>query len=133
MRTMKLKVMLPHHVLVDDEASKIVAEAENGSFGLLPRHADFATALTTGLLAYDRAEDGRTVYLAVDEGVLVKQGGEVLVSTRHAVAGADLGRLRELARREFRTLSQQERKARSAIARLEFSLARRFIEFHKNA
>ena len=45
---MRLRVILPGEVLIDEPVSRIVAEAPNGSFGLLPRQADFTAALVAG-------------------------------------------------------------------------------------
>ena len=44
---------------------------DEGSFGLLPHRLDCVAALVPGILTYETKEDG-TVYLAVDQGVLVK-------------------------------------------------------------
>ncbi|MBU4575670.1 MAG: F0F1 ATP synthase subunit epsilon, partial [Proteobacteria bacterium] len=49
---MKLKVLLPDQVLMDQEVAKVVAEGENGSFCLLPRHVDFVAALSPGILSF---------------------------------------------------------------------------------
>lgn len=127
---MRLKVLLPHEVLVDEAASKIIAEAENGSFCLKPRHVDFVSALTAGLLTFVDGS-GAEVFLAVDEGILVKCGDEVLVSCRNAVRGDDLGQLQAIVDERFKQLDEQERMARSAVARLEAGVVRRFIEFEK--
>ena len=123
---MQLKVLLPTEVLIDQAVSKVIAEAKNGSFCLLPRHIDFVAALVPGLLAF-QTPLGAEVFLAVDEGTLVKCGPEVLVSTRKAVRGADLSHLRETVDREFKQLDEGERIGRSALARLEASLVRRFM------
>jgi F-type H+-transporting ATPase subunit epsilon len=124
---MNLRVLLPTHVLVDEPVHKIVAEAENGSFGLLPRHVDFVAPLAAGLLSF-LTEDGREEFVAVDEGMLVKRGAEVLVSTRRAVRSADLGELRRIVEREFRVLEERERLTRTALARLESDIVRRLME-----
>ena len=124
---MRLKVLLPTEVLVDEEVRKVTAEAENGSFCLLPRHIDFVAALAPGLLSFEGAE-GNEEFLAVDEGTLVKCGSEVRVSTRNAIRGADLGSLRETSERRFRDLDERERLTRSALAKLETSIVRRFME-----
>ena len=55
---MKLTVLLPTEILVDEEVAKVVAEAQNGSFCLLPRHIDFVAALVPGLLSFVKAVDG---------------------------------------------------------------------------
>ncbi|NIO10483.1 MAG: F0F1 ATP synthase subunit epsilon, partial [Deltaproteobacteria bacterium] len=91
---MRLKVLLPTEVIVDEEVAKVVAEAGNGSFCLLSRHVDFVAALVPGLLSFDTPE-GEEVFLAVDGGILVKCKQDVLVSTRNAIRGPDLGELRK--------------------------------------
>jgi F-type H+-transporting ATPase subunit epsilon len=124
---MVLKVILPSGLLVEQEAVKVVAEAQNGSFCLLPRHVDFVAALVPGILAYT-TPDGEETFLAVDEGILVKRDAEVLVSTWNAVAGK-LGELRQAVRRQFRELDEGERRARRALDRLEASLVRQIVEW----
>jgi F-type H+-transporting ATPase subunit epsilon len=127
---MKLRVLLPSQVLVDEEVSKVIAEADNGSFCLEPRHVDFVAALVPGLLSYVTPQD-EEVFLAVDRGVLVKCGPEVLVSTRNATRSAELSELRQTIDRRFKELDEQERVARSAVARLEAGVVQRFLELEK--
>jgi len=123
---MKLKVLLPTEIFMNEEVAKVIAEAENGSFCLLPHHIDFVSALVPGLLTYE--QDGREIFLAVDEGILVKCGAEVLVSTRNAGRGPDLGRLRETGEDKVRSVDERQKAARSAIAKLEINFVRQFIE-----
>ncbi len=124
---MRLKVLLPTEVLIDQAVVKVVAEAENGSFGLLPRHIDFVAALVPGLLSFT-TEEGEEEFLAVDEGILVKCGPEVLVSTQNAVRGGDLGTLRQAVEERSQVVAERERETRSALARLEADFVRRFME-----
>jgi hypothetical protein len=49
-KPMKLTILLPGEVFLEAEAAKVIAEAGNGSFCLLPRHVDFVAALVPGLL-----------------------------------------------------------------------------------
>ena len=124
---MRLKVLLPSRVLVDEEVAKVAAEAENGWFCLLPRHADFVAALVPGVLVFttpDRAEG----LVALDHGMLVKCGADVLVSAWRGARGDDLATLRQVVEREFLELDDRERAARSALARLEAGVVRRFVE-----
>jgi F-type H+-transporting ATPase subunit epsilon len=124
---MKLKVLLPAEVLIEEDVTKIVAEAHNGFFCLLPRHVDFVAALDPGILSYETGS-GHEVFLAVDEGILIKCGQEVLVSTRNAVRGPDLGQLRLTVVEKFETLDEREKSARSAMTRIEAGFVRRFLE-----
>jgi F-type H+-transporting ATPase subunit epsilon len=48
---MRLKILLPTEIILDKEVIKVVAEAENGYFCLLPRHVDFVSTLVPGILA----------------------------------------------------------------------------------
>ncbi len=126
---MRLKVILPVRVLVDRQVVKVTGEAQNGSFCLLPRHVDFAAALVPGLLAYvPEGEEAEEQFLAVDEGVLIKCGDEVLVSTRNAVGGAALGELERGVRQRFEELDEYEKQARTALAQLESQFVLRFVE-----
>ena len=124
---MQLKVLLPTRVLVDEQVTKVTAEAEDGSFCLLPRHVDFVAALVPGLLSFE-TPGGSEEFLAADEGMLVKCGPEVLVSTRRAVRGADLGALQRTVEQQFRVLDEREKAARTVAAKLEANLVRRFME-----
>lgn len=128
---MQLRVLLPARVLIDLEAVRIVAEAENGAFGLLPRHIDFLAALKPGVLTFLTAE-GAEGFVGHDDGVLVKRGAEVQVCTRKAVVGSDLTALRGAIEREFKQLDERERTTRSALARLEAGMVRRFMELEEH-
>ena len=122
---MNLKVLLPFQVFAERTGvSRIVAEMREGSFGLLPHRLDCVAALTPGILIYETDAEGE-LYVAVDEGVLVKTGPHVLVSVRRAIGGTDLGRLRDLVEQEFLTLDEREQSVRSVMARLESSLLHR--------
>jgi len=127
---MKLKILLPTEVLLDEEVSKVTAEAQNGSFCLLPAHIDFVAALVPGLLSFEAIE-GKEVFLAVDEGVLVKDGRNVWVSTRNAIRGEDLGRLRKTVEEKFKVLDDREKTVRSAMAKIEANFVRRFLEIQR--
>lgn len=127
---MQLTLLLPTEVLVDEAVGKIVAEADNGFFCLLPRHVDFVAALVPGILYYTSA-DGQERYAAVDEGTLVKCGDHVRVSVLDGTTGTDLDALQALVAESFLELDDEERRARTALARLEAGAMRRFIELEQ--
>jgi len=128
---MQLKVLLPSEVFLDKEdVEDIVAETRAGSFGILPHRLDCVAALAPGILTY-RSTNGAPVYLAVDEGVLVKVGATVLVSVRRAVGGTDLAQLHEAVQRQFLTLNHEEREVREALAKMESTFAGRLAEISR--
>ena len=125
---MNLKVLLPSRIFLNlERVSSIVAETREGSFGLLPHRLDCVAALVPGILAYTLGDD--TAYLAVDQGVLVKSGADVMVSVRQAIQGTTLSELHETVKREYLSLDRQERDVRAAVARMESALLGRVAEF----
>ena len=127
---MNLKVLLPFQIFAEKiGVLRIVAETREGSFGLLPHRLDCVAALVPGILIYQTGSGGE-ILVAVDEGVLVKAGAEVLVSVRRAIGGTDLGQLRAAVEKEFLTLDEDERSVRMAVAKLETGFLRRFATLH---
>jgi len=127
---MNLKILLPFQIFAEKTGvSRIVAETSEGSFGLLPHRLDCVAALAPGILVCENEAEGE-VYVAVDEGVLVKTGLDVLISVRNAIGGADLDTLHEAVEREFLNLDEQEKSVRSVLAKLESGFIRRFAAFH---
>ena len=128
---MNLKVLLPFEIFTDKTGvSRIVAETREGSFGFLPHRLDCVAALAPGILIY-QLDSQAEVYIAVDEGVLVKTGPDVLVSVRNAIGGADLGQLHAAVEREFLHQNEREKSVRSVMAKMESDFISRLVEFHR--
>lgn len=128
---MNLKILLPYGVLVEKkDVLRIVVETTSGSFGFLPNRLDCAAALVPGILTYETETEG-VVYIAIDEGIVVKAGEEVFVSVRNAIEGKELGKLREAVEHDFVNLKERERNVRSALAKLESGFIRDFQELIK--
>ena len=121
-----LKILLPGKTFLKKEVKKITAEAENGWFCLLPKHVDFTTSLTPGILLLTTSE-GKDVVLAIDEGILVKYGKEVVISTRNAIEGEDLGELKNRVEEIFIKTDEKEKDAQKALNKLEADFVRSFL------
>ncbi|MRR35790.1 F0F1 ATP synthase subunit epsilon [bacterium] len=128
---MNCKILLPAEVFFSREVAKVVAEAGNGSFCLLPQHIDFVAALVPGLLRVVGL-DGIEEFYAIDEGILVKRGSDVMISTRNVIKLPDLGLLKQVVYEQFKSMDDREKAARTAAARLEADLVRRFMELRKH-
>ena len=127
---MNLKILLPFKIFAEKiGVLRIVAGTREGSFGLLPHRLDCVAALAPGILIFETEAEGE-VCVAVDEGVLVKTGADVLVSVRNAIGEMNLGKLREAVEQEFLNLDEQEKSVRSVLAKLEGGFIRRFAMFH---
>jgi F-type H+-transporting ATPase subunit epsilon len=129
---MNLRILLPFGIFAETaNVLRVVADTTDGSYCLLPHRLDCVAALVPGILTY-QADDGGTVYVGIDQGVLVKAGAQVTVSVRRAICGSDLGQLKEAVEREFLKLDEQERNVRTAVAKMESSLAGRLAEFEND-
>jgi F-type H+-transporting ATPase subunit epsilon len=127
---MHLKNLLPFQVFLEKkDISRIVAETSAGSIGLLPHRLDFVAVLEPGIFVYENEGEGE-VYLAVDEGIMIKTGMDVLVSVRNAIRGKELSQLREAVEKEFLTVDEREKNMHSVMAKLESGIIRRFVEFY---
>jgi len=127
----QLKILVPGGVFANiANVERIMVMTQAGSFGLLPHRLDCAAVLPPGLFAYSTAATAE-VHLAIDAGVLVKTGADVLLCVRHAIAGADLGRLRQAVEQELLKLSEQESSNRKTLARLEGGLIREFVRLQR--
>ncbi|MDA3873711.1 MAG: F0F1 ATP synthase subunit epsilon [Kiritimatiellae bacterium] len=127
---MNLKILLPFQIFAEQtDVSSIVAETREGAFGLLPHRLDCVAALAPGILSFE-TESGGENFVAVDEGVLIKTGPDVLVSVRRALGGTDLGQLQDEVEKEFRDLDDREQNVREVMAKLETGFLHRFASFH---
>lgn len=122
---MKLRVLLPTRIALDQEVDRVVAEGPQGFFGLLPRHVDTVSELVPGIVTY--SADGREGFVAVDGGTLVKLGPEVLVVTATAVVGDDLERLRAIVEESMERAVYRDEASRTALARLEIDIVQRLV------
>jgi F-type H+-transporting ATPase subunit epsilon len=125
---MHLKILLPFKVFTASQGVKrIVAETPQGSFGLLPNRLDCTAAIAPGILTYETENEGE-IFVAVDEGVLVKTGMDVFVSVRNAIGGADLGKLHKVVQEEFLQTGEAETDLRTTLAKLESNFIRRMAQ-----
>ena len=126
---MNLKVLLPFAIFAEKTGVlRITAETREGSFGLLPRRLDCVAALTPGILTFETKADGE-VFVAIDEGVLVKVGPDVFVSVRRAHSGMNLDQLRKTIEMEFLVLDEKEQSIRTVMSKLETGFLHRFAAF----
>jgi len=130
--SMDLKILLPFKVFADiQNVLSIVMETREGAYGLLPQRLDCVAALVPGIFTYETETDG-IQYLAIDEGVMVKAGPQVLVSVRNAVGDVDLGKLHERVEKEFLNLDEHEKELRAAMSKIEIGFMFSLEKFRKH-
>jgi F-type H+-transporting ATPase subunit epsilon len=128
----QLKIIVPSGVFASiANVERIVVMTQTGSFGLLPHRMDCVAVLPPGLFAYSTATADESVHLAVDAGMLIKTGANVVLCVRRAIAGADLGQLREAVERELKQLGEKESSDLKTLARLEAGLVRELVRLQR--
>ncbi|MEP7315038.1 MAG: F0F1 ATP synthase subunit epsilon [Pseudomonadota bacterium] len=126
---MTLEVLVPFRVFATSNGvSRVVAETREGSFGILPHRLDCVASLAPGILTYSTDADGE-LFLAIDEGVLVKTGQQVRVSVQRAICGKDLAQLRAAVEKDFLALDDDEQQVRTVMAKLETGFLRRLADY----
>jgi F-type H+-transporting ATPase subunit epsilon len=114
---MNLKILLPFGIFKEaKDVKRIVMETSKGAYGLLPQRQDCVAALVPGIFTYETEKDH---YVAIDEGVMIKAGNEVLVSVRNAIRGSSLEELNDSVEKSFRQLDEKETEMRAVMAKME--------------
>lgn len=119
---MQLELCRPTGVLWRRSVSKILAPGLHGSFCILPKHADAVAVIKPGIVSY--VSEGKTRYVAVDEGVLTKQGSRLILATLRALEGTHLETLAEELSTLLKSQTEDERRTRSTLAGLESKITR---------
>lgn len=131
MPRMTLQIITPSTVVLEKtNVCRIVAEGQAGSFGILPARLDGVAILVPGMLLFE-TEGGVEQYAAVDTGVLIKTGLYVHVAARNAVIAKELGTVRQIVTEQFSFLTEEEKKNRTMLAKIERDFMKHLIEFHK--
>lgn len=123
---MRLRIVTPLSVVVDEDIDSLRAEDASGSFGVLPGHAPFLTALAVSIVSW-RASSAEG-FCAVRGGVLSVTGGShVAIATREAVTGHDLATLDAEVLARFRSEADAERTEHVESMRLQMNALRHMI------
>ncbi len=123
---MRLTVVTPLSIVVDEEVDSVRATDASGSFGILPGHAPFLTALAICIVSWKTTGGER--FCAVRGGVLtVNDGKSVAIASREAVAGNDLATLDSEVLARFESDEEAQRVEHTESIVLELSAIRRMI------
>ena len=129
---MNLKISIPTEVILEKAGIvRMVVETISGSMGILPLRLDCVACLVPGVLLFETKEEGER-FIAVDEGILVKTGSDINVSVKNAVVANELGTIEQIVREQFLVRSEQEKRIRSMLAKLESDFIRNLMEFSRH-
>ena len=125
--TIRLRVVTPTRLLLDEEVDEVTAPGALGEFGVLPNHISFLSLLEPGEMSYKQGTAKR--YLAVSGGYaeVLDNVMTVLAPAAEFAAEIDTGRAqraRERAERQVAELNREEKEFRVAEAALHRALVR---------
>ena len=125
---MRLRIVTPLSIVIEEDGVLALrADDATGSFGILPRHADFLTSLAISVVSWESGNRTRH-YCAVRRGVLSVGGGhDVTIATREAVAGDNLVTLHETVLARFRADIEAERTEHVESTRLHLNAIRQIM------
>lgn len=125
--SMTLAIYLPYQLLLKIERVKFISyETETGSQGLLPNRLDCVSALVPSILTF--RTDLEEVYVAIDEGILIKADNKVTISTRNGFSSSDLGQLQALVEETYLQQNDKETRVKKVIDKLESEFLKRYVE-----
>lgn len=128
---MKLKILLPFGSLIEKkDILRLIVETNNGSVGFLPHRLDCVASVVPGILSYESESEGEK-FIAIDEGLLIKRGMNVIVSVRSAIEGISIDQLREAVEKEFLSVSEYDQNIRQSLAQMESRYIQRLVEIKK--
>jgi F-type H+-transporting ATPase subunit epsilon len=128
-RTLHLSITTPFEVLVDaDIVRALRAEDESGSFGILPGHVDFLTALPVSVVRWQDNEDV-THFCALRGGVLTvsANGSRINIACRQGMLGDDLAKLSSDVAALQEAQADAERRARIGEMQMHARAVRQLI------
>jgi F-type H+-transporting ATPase subunit epsilon len=126
----KVRILTPSEVVLDEEAEHVTAEDASGSLGIREDHATLVTALVPGIVRV-RGGSQTERYVAVNGGMMLVNGNVVEIVSRQAVMGNDLASLEENVVAGFERDVQEDKVNRAAFEKLRLSFLRGVVEMDK--
>jgi len=129
-REMRLTVMTPTRVVVDEPVRSVQAEDASGRFGIEPGHERFLTTTVASLVIY-RPTGGGERYVAVDHGTLRVTPERVQLATRQAVLSDDLDELERVVEEQYERQRESHRRTGRSFADIELNAWRKLMEYEE--
>ncbi|MCE3234724.1 MAG: synthase epsilon subunit [Vampirovibrio sp.] len=89
---MKLKIVTPERIVVEEEVEAVYGKTIDGMIGILPKHVPVVTPLEIGVMSY--VKNGQKLPLAVMGGLLSTDGKSVTVLSDAAELGTEIDAVR---------------------------------------
>jgi F-type H+-transporting ATPase subunit epsilon len=127
---MRLRIVTPLSVIIDEDIDSLRAEDASGDFGILPGHAPFLTSLIISIVSWKK--DNTEQYCALRGGVMTVSGKGsattlIDIATREAVIGTDLTKLDSDVLAQFQSDADDERIEHTETMLLQMNVIRRMV------
>lgn len=123
---MRLRIITPLSVILDEDIDGLRAEDASGSFGILSGHAPFLTALAVSIVSWRKADVEH--FCALRGGVMtVGDNSNIDIATREAVTGDVLANLDREVLARFQSDADDERSEHVETMRLQFNAIRHMV------
>jgi F-type H+-transporting ATPase subunit epsilon len=127
--TIRLRVVTPSRLVLDEDVDEVTAHGELGEFGVLPNHIAFLSTLVPGELSYKQGAIKRSLFVSGGYAEVLDNVMTVLAPSAEFAAEIDPGRAQRARERTEKVLSDPnleeaertaaEEAAKRAAARLE--------------
>lgn len=123
----KLRVVTPSRLMLDEEVDEVTATGELGEFGVLPNHIAFLSTLVPGEMSYKQGANKRI--LAVSGGYAEVLDNVMTVLAPAAEFGAEIDtaraqRAKERAEKQMAEVNREEKDFELAEVALQRALVR---------
>ena len=127
---MKLRILTPSEVILEQDVTHVTAEDPTGSLGIRRGHATLMTPLVPGIVIA-RSGDGSERYVAVNGGVMLVDRDTVEIVSRQAVAGTSTDELETRVVTGFQKDNEDDRANRAAFEKLRISFMRGIVDLDR--
>lgn len=127
--TIRLRVVTPSRLVLDEDVDEVTAHGELGEFGVLPNHIAFLSTLVPGELSYKQGAVKRSLFVSGGYAEVLDNVMTVLAPSAEFAAEIDPGRAQRARERAEKVLGDPnleeaertaaEEAAKRAAARLE--------------
>jgi F-type H+-transporting ATPase subunit epsilon len=104
----RLRVVTPSRLLLDDDVDEVTAHSELGEFGVLPNHIAFLTTLVAGELSYKQGPTKRTLVLSGGYAEVLDNVMTVLAPAAEFVSEIDVSRAERAKARAEKAMAETD-------------------------
>ena len=123
----RLRLVTPSRLLLDEEVDEVTAPGALGEFGVLPKHISFLTLLEVGEMSYKQGGERHHLALSGGYAEVLDEVMTVLANAGEYADEIDIERARaarERAEKRMAELSQEDKEFAAAEAALRRALVR---------